>query len=360
MPNFPADIMNCDNPRTDAVTPPLKSPLHIPAAWTRATWARDRSWIYPLTAVERAELVAAVEGVRGRGLGVGRFDAVDFPIPVLAARIRHLQEELENGRGFALLRGFPLDDCSDADAELMFWGIGRHFGELITQNAGGERLGHVRNEGYQHAVGDKRGYQTAARLNYHTDNCDVVGLLCLRTAKEGGLSSFTSAIAIYNEILREHPEYLPVLHRGFIYDLRGEQLAGMPPLSRHPIPVYSNYTGKLSVRYVRTHIDLAWKKGAPPLTDEEKRILDYFGSLADRDDLRHDMEFERGDVQLLNNHVIVHSRTDFIDHEDPRLKRHLLRLWINLPNGRPLAPEFADRYNAGSRQRLGVPVLETA
>jgi redox-sensitive bicupin YhaK (pirin superfamily) len=112
------------------------------------------------------------------------------------------------------------------------------------------------------------------------------------------------------------------------------------------------------VRYVRTHIDLAWKKGAPPLTDEDKRILDYFDRLADRDDLRHDMEFRRGDVQLLNNHVILHSRTDFVDHDDPKLKRHLLRLWINLPDGRPLAPDFADRYNAGALQRLGVPVVE--
>jgi alpha-ketoglutarate-dependent taurine dioxygenase len=340
------------------MTSPLKSPLRIPAAWTRASWAHDQSWICELSAAERAELVAAVEGIRRQGLGVGGFGAAEFPLPVLAARIRALQTELEDGRGFVLLRGFPLDQISDADAEILFWGFGQNFGALISQNGSGERLGHVRDEGYQHAVGDKRGYQTAARLNYHTDNCDVVGLLCLRTAKEGGLSSFTSAIAMYNEILREHPEYLPTLHRGFIYDLRGEQLPGKPPLSRHPIPVYSNYAGRLSVRYVRTHIDLAWKKGAPRLTDDETRILDYFGRLADRDDLRHDMAFQRGDVQLLNNHVIVHSRTDFIDHDDPKLKRHLLRLWINLPNGRPLAADFADRYNAGDRQRLGVPVLD--
>jgi hypothetical protein len=68
------------------------------------------------------------------------------------------------------------------------------------------------------------------------------------------------------------------------------------------------------------------------------------------------LAFRQGDIQILNNHMILHARAGFEDYLEPGRKRNLLRLWANLRNGRKLAPEFADRLNTGPRS--GVMVRE--
>ena len=75
-------------------------------------------------------------------------------------------------------------------------------------------------------------------------------------------------------------------------------------------------------------------------------------------DFRHDMRFERGDIQLLNNHSVLHGRTEFEDWPDAGRKRRLLRQWLNLREGRPLAPAFAERLNTGPRGGVAVKGID--
>ena len=70
------------------------------------------------------------------------------------------------------------------------------------------------------------------------------------------------------------------------------------------------------------------------------------------------MTFERGDIQLLSNHSILHARDEFEDFDEPERKRRLLRVWLNFLDGRPLADRFADRFNTGPRN--GIQVQEGA
>ena len=79
--------------------------------------------------------------------------------------------------------------------------MGHFMGTPVTQNAQGDLLGYVQN------IGDKndkmtRVYQTNAYLPYHGDLSDVVGLLCIRKAKEGGLSSLVSTASVYSQLPR--------------------------------------------------------------------------------------------------------------------------------------------------------------
>jgi alpha-ketoglutarate-dependent taurine dioxygenase len=327
------------------------------SAWRGPDLTQASDWIVTLTQAQVRDLEAALARVRGRPIqAIAR---ADFPLPSLDATIARIAAELEDGRGFVLVRGFPLDG-HDQDAIMrLYWGFGLHLGEPISQNKFGHMIGHVRDEGAQYGAQNARGYNSSAALKFHNDNCDTVGLLCLRPAKSGGMSTVTSATTIYNEFVRRRPDLVQQLYEGFHFHLRGEERPGLWAVTPHRIPTFSYLAGKLSCRYVRNAIELVPKRTGAPLSTRERETLDLFDALANDPALRFDMELRRGDLQLLNNHVTVHSRTAFVDHEDKALRRHLLRLWLATPGGRPLAPDFANRYGPDI-VRLGVPPVAEA
>ncbi|HZU89764.1 MAG TPA: TauD/TfdA family dioxygenase, partial [Stellaceae bacterium] len=205
--------------RPHSESPVLTTTIIDPSAWRAGDFATDQSWIVRWSKDDLAELDGAVRAAKARGFNAATVTRETFPLPTLAARLRTLREEIEYGRGFVLLRGIPVRDYTKDDAGLIFRGIGCHIGEVVTQNAKGDLLGHVRDQGYADYRGrsDIRGYQTRARLEFHTDVVDIVGLMCLRAAKEGGHSLIVSATTIHNEMLREAPLLLGLLYGNFLF-----------------------------------------------------------------------------------------------------------------------------------------------
>jgi len=338
----------------------MQTPHHIrPAnprsAWTGRTLQDDGSWIFRLSADAVAEIDAALRAVRAAGLSLNQVTADDFLLPKLSRELRRAARELEAGTGFVLIRGFPVDRYTEEEMEIVFWGIGAHFGTPISQNAKGEKLARVQAEGGKVGQPNVRAYTTDSRLRFHSDDCDTIALCCLRPAREGGQSSVVSAIAVYEEIRRLRPDYLPQLFEGFVYDLLGEERDGVGPVTERRIPVFSWHADMLSCRYSRNAINLAPQKSGVPLTPHEIEVLDFFDSIAERADLRFDLFLEPGDMQFLNNHMVLHSRTAYSDFAEPHRRRCLLRLWLTTFDGRPLAPEFENRYGGAYSFRLGVP-----
>jgi hypothetical protein len=337
-----------------AVREVLRQPITDRSAWKGRELQSRQDWIYVLTPAAIADLDTTLERLRASPLLLTDLRREHFPFEPIAADLAHILDELENGRGFVVIRGLPFGKYADEDIARIFWGIGTHFGNPISQNASGDLLGHVRAvEGFKYMEGNVRGYQTNAELFFHNDNCDIVGLLCFRQAKSGGSSRLASAMTIYNEVLREHPEYLEALTRGFHYDLKGEELPGVSPLTPHRVPVYSYFEGRLSCRYVYTAIMTAARKANLQFTPLEAAAMEFLNATAAREDIRLEMTLDPGDMQFCNNHVVLHSRTAYEDWPEPDRKRHMLRLWLNNPAGRKLAPEFADRYGRGIG--MGVP-----
>ena len=331
----------------------LRTPVPPPAAWTPADFDGDDRWIISLSSEEQSELRDATARARKHGLSALGFGVTEFPLPQFAPRIAKILEELENGRGFVMLRDVPVDGLDDADLYRLYWGLGQHFGTPISQNRRGERIVEVMERAGVRYGAQVRGYMTTAHLMPHSDASDMVALFCVEPAHAGGESCIASAMAIYNVVLAEHPEYLEFLCGGFHHSLRGESASGDPDeVTANAIPVFSWHAGKLSCHFNRRLILQGAEKRGQSLSAAETAILDYVNDLALRDDIRFDMAFRRGDVQLLNNHMIVHSRRDYVDH--PVRKRRLLRLWTNVPNGRPLASAFADRTNGGARGGMRV------
>jgi len=313
----------------------LKQPITGPSAWTAKDYNNDQSYIHHLSQQDVADINSALNVLNDTGRTYPNFNQEDFPLAQFATKLTRLADELEDGRGFFLLRGLPLDDYSEDQIHTIYYAIGLHLGIPVGQNPRGDILGGVENIGDPN---DKqtRVYETNLYLPYHTDPSDVVGLLCLRQAKRGGLSSLVSVAAIYNQLLSQHPEYLGLYYKTYHYAHLGKDLPT-------PSPLFSYHQGKLSCRYLRQYIELGHEMMNQPLCQVEREALDLFDQIMLQQEMRLDMMLQPGDMQFANNYLVLHSRTSFEDHTAPEQRRKLLRLWLKMPNARTLAPEFPGR-----------------
>ena len=319
-----------------------------PVAWTGADMSGSDAWLYRIPENALDEIDLALRRVKARGLAIDRVTKEDFSVPAFAADLTEIAREIEDGRGFVQMKGFPVDRYDARETALAFWGIGTHLGSALSQNAKGDLLGDVRDEGLDIDSGDVRAYQTRVGQGFHTDiGADVVGLICLQPAKSGGRSRVVSSMAIYNELLRRYPWHVRLLYSDFAVDWRGEQPPGDPPVYREPI--YAFYDGRLSCRFAPRLIRSAQAKTAVSLSRVQLEAIAAVEQLAE--ELCFEIDFEPGDVQFINNYVVLHGRTGYEDHPKPEHRRHLMRLWLTVPGARSLPPEFAN-----GRARGGVPI----
>ncbi len=328
---------------------------------------RKSEWILALTATEIKELEAAAEKFQQSGHTIGEMHKGQFVLPTFSKKLAVLKTQLIQGIGFGLLKGLPIAQYSQKEAATIFYGIGTHLGNARSQNAQGHVLGQVRNMGVDSTDPKVRLYQTKERQTFHTDSCDVVGLLCMQPAKEGGLSLLVSANTVFNEMRRQRPDLLELLLQPIATDRRGEVPEGM--LSYLLIPVFSYFHQKITPFYQRQYIESAQRfADAPRLTPLHFEALDLFDALCNDSKLHLTMMLEKGDMQFVYNHAMLHDRTGFIDYEDLDKRRHLSRLWLSVEGDRPLPEIFASRYGSieiGNRggimvkgTKLTIPWLE--
>src|SRR5687768_10012077 len=332
-------------------------PVAGPGAWYARDLARHDDWIHVFTEAQIAELQKAVERVR---VPLGELTPAAFPLPTLGPFLRRVLNELLDGCGFVLLRGLPVERWSREEQAMAYLGIGSWLGRFRSQNAKGHLLGHVKDLGLDIRNPNVRYYQTNRALEYHTDSVDVVGLLCLQTAKAGGASYLASSMTVFNEILRRRPDLIPALCEPFPTDRRGEVPEGMKPW--FDIPVYHWHAKRLSCIYVRQYIESAQTQfpQARRLTRAQVEAMDLVDELCNDPDVHLAMDFRPGDVQLLHNHQILHARSDFENWPEPERHRHLLRLWLAPPEARPLPEVFAPRYGSVvPGERGGIVVRDT-
>jgi hypothetical protein len=271
----------------------------------------------------------------------------DFSHPALDADLASLLATIKTGPGLVVMRGFPVDKYTPEGMQTVYWGIGAHFGIGCSQSADGDYLGYVTN-----VAKASRGYTTDRELNLHTDSAEIVGLLCVRDAKEGGMSIYASSLKVHEIVAREHPEYLAVLEHGFRCDRRGEEAPEDDPVTPYRVPVFSQADGLLSTRYVRGVIDRGAETLGQPLSALEKEALAFFEEVAQRDGVRLELTLRPGEASFINNYEMLHARTGFVDHDDPARKRLLYRLWLQGDPPRPMKKEVHLYQNRSGR--MGV------
>lgn len=325
-----------------------KTPTRIggQSAWYGRDMAESTEWVHELNPVDIQEIDAAILEFRNAGLSMSDISPATFSLPSLSKKLNRILSEVKDGRGFVLLRGLPVDRYSKEESAIAYLGIGAQLGGFRSQNAKGHLLGHVRDLGADISQVETRYYQTNRGLEYHTDSCDVVGLLCLNTAKSGGESRIVSSVTVYNEMRARRPDLAAQLFHSFPTDRRGEVPEGMMPWFE--VPVFNWHAGYLTTIYSGQYIRSAQKNfpQARRLTPEEEEALEMLDRLANEPELNLRMEFIPGDIQFLHNHQILHSRTDFEDWPEAERRRHLLRLWLAPKEGRPLPECFATRYGS--------------
>ena len=305
--------------------------------------ARTGLWVQDLEPAEIAELEGAAAAYQASGRAIGQLSAVTFPLPLLAPKLEALRNILQHGIGFRLIRGLPVDRYDIETAAVIYCGLGAHLGSARSQNARGHILGHVKDVGADLNDPKVRIYQTTQRQTFHTDSTDVVALLCLKEAMEGGDSLLVSTLTLYNEMQARHPDLAPLLFDPVATDRRGEVPEGMDPWFE--IPVLNWHQGFLTGLYQRQYIDSAARlEDAPRLSDRHRAALDAWDALTNDPDLHLKMRLRPGDMQFVYNHHLLHDRTGFTDWPDPAERRHLLRLWLALPGDRPLPEVFKQRY----------------
>lgn len=315
-------------------------------AWTADSLAADRAgWTFTLDDRARRDLVAAARGLRDTDRPLFGWTREEFELghalPVLHAAFA----EALRGSGVALLRGLPREALTEEQFRLLVWGIGLHLGVARPQGKASQYLSAVRNEGTDYRSSTGRGYSSNASLDFHVDGCDVVALACWNVARAGGESMFTSSIAAHNAMVRERPDLVELLYEPFCYSRQGEQAPDEAPFLR--CPIYGEAEGVLFGRWNRNRVASAQKlDGVPKLTARQAEALDVLDALVRRADLMASMWLAPGDLQLMNNHVVLHSRTEFEDFEEPERKRLLWRLWLAPPGSRRLPAPWAEPFKS--------------
>ena len=339
--------------RSKSVREPAEphKPVVDPAEWYPDDYRGSDEWIYNLSRAEVDEIRAAVAGVQERGFDIKDIRREDFPLPTLGKTLAELQDEVMDGRGFALIRGLPMGEMTRVQAAAAFWGIGANFGEAVSQNAKGHVLGHVKDLGMDYAEAEVRGYLTRAHMNFHADQADILGLGCLHPAKSGGAHRICSSVALHNEMLKRRPDLAEELTFKFYWTRHGEIPPGEDPYYR--MAVFSFHEGYFTARGVSAHIAKAQTlPGVPEFTPAQREAMEMFKELAM--ELSMDINFQQGDMSFVQNHVMLHSRTAFEDWPEPERKRHILRLWLTTHGRRPLPEEFAQQM-VGIRVAGAIP-----
>jgi hypothetical protein len=315
------------------------------AAWYGKELSRSGAWIRTFEKRHLREIDAALAGVRDAP--ATGFSKADFPLPETAELLADVGQELEEGLGLVRLRGLEAARYTEDELRRIFWGVGRHLGTPVYQNARGEIMGEVRDETrletktYEPVVDGKVASsrsrtRSTGPLRWHTDRCDVIALLCARNAASGGVSKLASVVTIYQEIARRRPDLLALLCQDY-WRSRPADEDGLVPERAYAMPVFALQDGRITSQYSRTYVEQAQEfPEVPRLTSAQNEALDLLAAVADETCML--APFEAGDIQLLNNHVIYHGRTAYED--DTAYSRLLLRLWLSTPNSRRLPAGF--------------------
>lgn len=354
-------------------------PFEVPAAWDADTLRRDPSWVICLSDAHHAELFAALDhfkqAAHDRGLtaqwlhGNMTPQPDDFPLPTLAGLLQQAQTDLEEKYGLILIKGIPVEHQTPRDVQLIYAGLAGHIGRLRPQTVFGEITQDIRDVG-QAPLKERRGSKHNRPLSFHTDPCDVISLLCIKPAHAGGEGLFVSSLAIHNALLKAAPEHVRTLYQDFtntyqdyLFVRTGMNQDSVPKQPIYAMPTFTAEQGRFACKYSRFYIDQAQEiAGVPRLTPAQVAALDAFEREMQNEKWQLRIAYEPGDAVFSNNFVCLHARTAFSDAPgNESQRRHLLRIWLAMPNSRPLSPRYRHHFfqdTAPGAVRGGIPMPE--
>jgi len=299
-------------------------------AWTTAEVESDRSWIYRMNGDEASELLAVVREGMKADKPLLAYTRSDFPLRPMQC-LTEAFEEASQRRGIALIAGLPRVGVSEQEFSMLTWAIGLNFGVARPQSRMSEYITQVKNVGGQYRNATGRGYSSNAELDFHIDGGDLVLLSCYNQAPIGGMSLCTSSTKAYQVMLQERPDLARILTQPFPFSRNGEESVDETPW--YLCPIFAVEDGRVFCMWNRNRVmNTQQLEGAPQLSGKKHEAMDYLDKLVRRPELMFCMHLEPGDLQLMNNHTALHSRTSFEDFPDEARLRTLYRIWLATPD----------------------------
>ncbi|KAF9013811.1 Clavaminate synthase-like protein [Hymenopellis radicata] len=316
------------DPKLRSVPLPEGFPAKVegPIVWEGKDWTDESQFVYRLSTAELKEINEALAHFKGLGVKKGYISKETFPLPTLGPKLYDLARELYEGRGFFVLRTIPVDEYSREDLVIVYAGISSHVGsDRGKQDSKNSVILHIKDLSPKHAKGASGiGYSahTSDRQTFHTDQGDLISLLTLETAVEGGISKLASSSRVYNEIAATRPDLIHTLSEPWPIDRFGADPAYVMR------PVLWNVDGNIIIQYTRRQFTgysaQVRSPNIPPLTEAQAEALDTLQFTAEK--FAYNMTLQKGDIQYISSLGLLHAREGFRDEEDHT--RHLIRLWL--------------------------------
>lgn len=295
-------------------------------------------WVHRFSDDEIVEISKAADDFISSGTPMTGITKAKFPLPNMSNFLEPMRKEILNGKGFILFKGFPVQEWGNHKSAVAYMGLGTYLGYFVSQNGLGHVLGHVKDTGADPTQIDKvRIYRTTARQFFHSDDCDIVGLLCIAKSLEGGESDIASVHHVYNTLQKERPDVVKTLATpNWYFDRKGEVSAGQEPYTKQPV-LYQEpgSNGRVYCKwdpyYVKSLSRFSDAGLIPALSPEQVEAAQVLEDTCMRHALH--MILDIGDIQFLSNAHVLHSRTEYKDFPAPHPRRHLMRLWLATPEG---------------------------
>ena len=319
--------------------------FEAPSAWEIEDLKSTVDWCFEIDESDGILLRDSIKSLFEQDRDLFSYSPNEFNFGSSWEHIEKAVAEAHHGKGISIVRGLPREDLSQDEFRLLSWAIGLKAGVARPQGLASQYISAVQDAGTDYRAANGRGYSSNAELDFHVDVADLTILTCYNKAKSGGQSMISSGVTAHNYLTKERPDLAEIAYQHFYFSRQEEQAPDEKPF--YSLPLFEEESGNLFCNWNRNRVQSAQNiEGVPELSKLQKETMDFLDEILTRPELMYTMYLEPGDMQIINNYRMFHSRTGYLDYENDLKKRCLYRLWLSPPDSIKLPESWKDFYRS--------------
>ena len=317
--------------------------VRTPSAWEIEDLKSTHDWCFEIDEADRKQLTASIKSVFDKDRVLFDYLPDEFDFGSSLKVIENAIKQAHHGKGLSIVKGLPRKELNHEEFRLLSWAIGLRAGVARPQGLASQYISAVQDIGTDYRAANGRGYSSNAELDFHVDVADLTILTCYNKAKSGGQSMISSGVTAHNYLLKERPDLAEIAYQHFYFSRQEEQASDEK--SFYSLPLFEESDGNLFCNWNRNRVQSAQNLyEVPNLSLLQKETMEALDNILVRPELMYTMYLEPGDMQIINNYRMFHSRTGYLDYENNLQKRCLYRLWLAPPDSIRLPESWRDFY----------------